>query len=33
MPISVIVAQRTALAGKVLCRALKKQRRHLVVGG
>ena len=32
-PISVIVAQRTAMAGQLLCRALKEQRRHLVVVG
>jgi DNA-binding NarL/FixJ family response regulator len=32
-PISVIVAQRTAMAGQLLCRALKEQRKHLVVVG
>ena len=31
MPISIVVAQRTALAGQLLCRALKGQRRHFVV--
>jgi len=33
MPISVIVAQRTAMAGQLLCRALKAQRRRFVVAG
>jgi CheY-like chemotaxis protein len=33
MPISVIVAQRTAMGGQLLCRALTEQRRHLVVVG
>jgi len=32
-PISVVVAQRTAMAGQLLCRALKGQRRQLVVVG
>jgi len=31
MPISVIVAQRTAMAGQLLCHALKDQHRHLRV--
>ncbi|MGD0226193.1 MAG: response regulator transcription factor [Terriglobia bacterium] len=33
MPISIIVAQRTAMAGQLLCHALKGQRRHFVVVG
>lgn len=33
MPISIIVAQRTALAGQLLCRALKEQRGHFAVVG
>jgi len=33
MPISVIVAQRTAMAGQLLCHALKGQHRHFVVVG
>ncbi len=33
MPISVLVAQRTAMAGQLLCRVLKEQRRHLAVVG
>jgi DNA-binding NarL/FixJ family response regulator len=33
MPISVIVAQRTAMAGQLLCHALKDQHRHLRVVG
>jgi DNA-binding NarL/FixJ family response regulator len=33
MPISIVVAQRTALAAQLLCRALKGQRKHFVVVG
>ncbi len=33
MPIRVIVAQRTAMAGQLLCRALNEQRKHFVVVG
>ena len=33
MPISIVVAQRTALAAQLLCRALKGQRKHFVVLG
>ncbi len=33
MPISVIVAQRTAMAGQLLCHVLKEQRKHFVVVG
>jgi DNA-binding NarL/FixJ family response regulator len=33
MPISVLVAQRTALAGQLLCHVLKEQRKHFVVVG
>jgi len=33
MPISVIVAQRTAMAAQLLCHALKQQRKHFVVVG
>ena len=33
MPISILVAQRTAMAGQLLCHALKGKRRHFVVVG
>jgi DNA-binding NarL/FixJ family response regulator len=33
MPISIVVAQRTALAAQLLCRALKGQRKQFVVVG
>ncbi len=34
MPISIVIAQRTALAAQLLCRALKGQRKHFnVLGG
>ena len=33
MPISIVVAQRTALAAQLLCRTLKAQRKHFVVVG
>ena len=33
MPISIVVAQRTAMAGQLLCHALKGKRRHFVVVG
>src|ERR1035437_1050374 len=33
MPISIVIAQRTAMAGQLLCRAIKGQRRHFVVVG
>ncbi|MGO8814732.1 MAG: LuxR C-terminal-related transcriptional regulator [Terriglobia bacterium] len=33
MPISIVVAQRTALAAQLLCQALTRQRKHFVVVG
>ncbi|MGD0221075.1 MAG: response regulator transcription factor [Terriglobia bacterium] len=33
MPISIVVAQRTAMAGQLLCHALNGQRRHFIVVG